>query len=269
MKIAITLILAAVVLAWAAKFWGAALQRHLTYYPKRAAESELLALAASSRFEPWRAGSELIGWKRPGTGGGPSALVFHGNSGYALHRDDLAATLESARPDLDVYVLEYPGYGARDGSPSEPAFLAAALEAIAAIPGNPKPVIVGESLGTAVACQVARAVPERISGILLVTPFDSLAGVGKVHYPYLPARLLMADRFDSVAALSTYDGPSVIFLAGDDTITPPELGRRLHAAHRGPKRIREFPGAGHNDLPFAAPAAEWRAALDFALGVPR
>src|SRR6478609_5127991 len=104
---------------------GCAWQRKLLYGPSRYTLAEEQQFAAQKGFVPWsNPAGEVIGWKVPATGVSTgSVLVVHGNGGSALNRDYIAQPIHAAGA-LDVFVLEYPGYGARGGSPSKTSWLA-------------------------------------------------------------------------------------------------------------------------------------------------
>ncbi len=245
----------------------AALQRKLIYYPERAAESHLLSLAERQEILPWRdAGGELIGWRFGSPDPSHRLLIFHGNAGYALYRVYYEKILP---PSWEAFVMEYPGYGARPGSPTETSLKKAAQDALDLLRQDASEVplhLAGESLGTGVAAWLAGQNPKAVKGVLLITPMTSLVDVGAHHYPFLPVRWLMADRFDSVTALASYDGPAAFVLAGRDEVIPVELGRRLHETYPGPKRLLEQPGAGHNTLELDP--TWWRPAFEFLDSTP-
>jgi pimeloyl-ACP methyl ester carboxylesterase len=194
-------------------------------------------------------------------------LITHGNAGYALHRADYATILRAAAPDraLSIYILEYPGYGARSGTPSQPNFLAAANEAVAHIPQDQPLILLGESIGTGVACATAAAHPDRIAGLLLLTPFDSLANVAQHHYPILPVRWIMRDQYRSEEWLKQYRGPVAIILAANDSIVPAKFGQKLYDIYTGPKKLIIADDADHNDLLHTLPSSAWQEALNFLL----
>ena len=103
----------------------------------------------------------------------------------------------------------------------------------------------GESLGAAVA--VGLAVQRPPAALVLRSPFTSLADVGAVHYPWLPVRRLLLDRYPSIERIASVRAP-VLVIAGDrDDIVPATLSRRLYDAAAEPKRYVLVPGAGHND----------------------
>jgi pimeloyl-ACP methyl ester carboxylesterase len=166
---------------------------------------------------------------------------------------------------VSVYVLEYPGYGARPGNPSQDAFLAAAAEALAGIPADIPVILLGESIGTGVASATASAHPDRVAGLLLLTPFDSLANVAQHHYPLLPVRWIMRDQYPSQEWLKKFRGPIAIILAEDDTIVPAKFGQKLHDTYAGPKKLIIADQADHNDLLHTLPPSAWQEALNFLL----
>lgn len=241
-------------------------QRRLIYHPARAPAGALLTLAAQAGLLPWRnLAGELIGWRTPPSSApdAPRALVFHGNAGHALDRLYFAAGFGALSPPWETLLFEYPGYGSRAGRPAEKAILAAAEDALRELPADGRPLfVVGESLGTGVAAALAARHPERVAGLLLITPFTSLADVGQRHYPLFPVRLMLRERYDSRAALQQYRGPAAFLLADADEVVSTESGRQLYESYRGPKRLWRQAG-GHNTLDYTPAAAWWAAAANF------
>lgn len=229
-------------------------QRKLIYYPERENEPSLQSKATLLGLKPWFDRDKTrIGWHLP-CEKKPSALVliFGGNAGHALHRFGLAKLLaNSEKFFLDVYILEYPGYGSRPGSPSERSLTQAALRAAKLLQeANPSLplLLVGESLGSGVACAIATKLNPQPQGLLLITPFDSLISAAKVHYPYLPVSLLLQDQYRSDESLQSYSSKVAILIAGNDTITPPVLGKKLAQAPSGIVLLEEIPNANHNNI---------------------
>jgi pimeloyl-ACP methyl ester carboxylesterase len=231
-------------------------QRRLIYFPTRFAVNVAEQSAAQNGFAPWRdAGGEIIGWKMAanGTARG-SVLVIHGNAGCALDRDYLARPIHAALP-VDVYVLEYPGYGARAGSPNLGSLLAAGEQALASLPGDLPVYLVSESLGAGVAAHLAKAQPERIKGLAMFVPYDDLGSVGQASMPFLPVKLVMRDRFQPARWLADYRGPVKVVLAGADEVIPTKFGQRLYDRYQGPKSLHLVPHARHNEVAEQTP--EW------------
>lgn len=239
------------------------LQRGLIYFPTRVTASQAEVAAAENGFGPWRnPAGKIIGWKLVSGAPSPDAvLIVHGNAGCAFDRDYLAKPIQEAAP-VEVFVLEYPGYGAREGSPSEQSFLAAADEAFGLLTNRTRIYVVGESLGTGVAAHLARNHGDRVSGLALFMPYDRLVSVAQARMPFLPVRLMLWDRYDPEAWLKHYRGPVKIALAGADEIIPTRFGRRLFDAYDGPKELQIIPGAHHNDIAGQSPAW-WQEVFSF------
>ena len=232
-------------------------QRRLIYFPTKLT-LDLAERAATERgFKPWRNHSgEIIGWKLPANSKpNGSVLIVHGNAGWALNRLYIAEPIHQAVSSLDIYILEYPGYGARAGSPGEESFLNASDDAFDSLPKTLPVYIVGESLGTGVAAHLAQKNPVEITGLLLFVPYDKLALVAQNHLPFLPVYFLLRDRFDPIDWLKNYRGPIKFVIAGGDEVIPTKFGLRLFSEYNGPKVLQVIPGAGHNNV--AEQSQEW------------
>ena len=94
---------------------------------------------------------------------------------------------------------------------------------------------------------------------VLLTPFLSLADTAARVYPFLPARFLLRDRFDSAAALPRCTGPVAILVAGNDAVVGAEQGRRLAqvSRSRGETVVVDLPGAGHNSWSVLMTCEQW------------
>ena len=240
-------------------------QRRLMYFPDRSMEPEALQRAARMGLIPWRDGTgNLLGWRRPMVRpGAVRILVLHGNAGDAIGRVDYLPMLEAA--GFEGVLLEYPGYGPRDGVRSETSLVADARAALRRLKEEAtSPVILlGESLGSGVAVQVAAAEPGSVAGLLLPVPFARMTEVAAHHYPFLPMSLLLRDRWDSLGAVRGYTGPVAILVAGRDEVVGPGQGRRLAQACPGPVQVWEVPRAAHNELPRGPGRPPWSEALAF------
>jgi hypothetical protein len=239
----------------------ATLQRHLIYFPSRAQADELSREAARIGLKAWHDGTgSAIGWKPAGDRSARNRmLVFHGNAGYALHRDYFVAGFQALGDEWEVFLFEYPGYGAREGTPSAATFKATAVQALESLLAvDSRPIfVIGESLGSGIASYLAATFPEQVAGLLLVTPFSSLADVAAHHYPFLPVRTLLSERYDSVEALTHYRGPVAFLIAGRDEVVTTRLGQQLYDSYTGPRWLRVEARAGHNTLPYHPGAAWW------------
>ncbi len=229
-------------------------QRRLLYFPTKIPADVIVSVAAEHGFAPWKNPSgQIIGWKVLASGASTgSVLIVHGNAGCALSRDYLAQPIHDAA-DVDVFVLEYPGYGARGGSPSQKSFFAAAEEAFQLLPANLPKYVVAESIGGGVACELASQHPSETAGMALFVPFDNLASVAQRHFWFLPAYFLLRDRFAPDRCLPNYHGPIQFVVAGADEIVGAATGKKLATDYRGPKNLQVIPGAHHNDVGWQSP----------------
>ena len=233
-------------------------QRRLLYLPAKIPANVIESVARDHGFAPWKnAAGQIIGWQMPASGAATaSVLIVHGNAGCALNRDYIAQPIHDAAA-VDVFVLEYPGYGARAGSPSRTSLAAAAEEAFQQMPSGKPKYLVSESIGAGVASALAKNHPSEIAGLAMFVPYDRLAPVAQRQFPFLPAYFLLLDRFAPADDLKSYRGPSKFVVASADEIIGPTPGKRLYESYAGPKDLHLIPGAHHNDVS-AQPVDWWR-----------
>jgi fermentation-respiration switch protein FrsA (DUF1100 family) len=233
-----------------AAIWS--LQRRLIYFPAPGPVPSAAELQPGGRdvVLDTEDGIRLGAWYLPAPGGepGPAVLICNGNAGDRSMRASLAAGL--SRLGLSVLAFDYRGYGGNRGRPSEGGLAADARAAQAWLAAQPEVdsdriAYFGESLGAAVA--VGLAVQRPPAALVLRSPFTSLADVGAVHYPWLPIRRLLLDRYPSIERIASVHAPLLVIAGDRDDIVPVSLSRRLYDAAVEPKRFVLVPGAGHND----------------------
>jgi pimeloyl-ACP methyl ester carboxylesterase len=199
-----------------------------------------------------------------------------GAHGAALFCHDRSANLSICWPareverwhretGLSVLLFDYPGYGRSSGAPSERGCSEAAdtaynwlTEEQKIAPGEV--LLVGRSLGTAVAVDLASRRPHR--ALVLIGSFTSIPDVAQTRFPFLPARLLMRNRFDSAGRIGRSTRPVLIVHGTKDVIVPFCLGQQLFEAAHQPRRLIVVPGAGHDDSVLAGFFPELRRFLD-------
>ncbi len=276
MRIGLALAILYVILASMLAF----MQRSLIYFPSRASRIE----AADAGMIEGRVhtvaletddGLQLRGWHILPAGvtahslaecdqqfdrGGPVVIYFSGNGGNRAYRTldfELLSHL-----GCHVLVFDYRGYGDNPGSPSEER-LAADAHAVWRYATQTRGIsadrliLLGESLGGGVAIRLAADLSEAGTppgGLVLRATFSSLVDAAAYHYPWLPVRLVMVDRFPSIGRIPQVTCPILHIHGSQDQIVPIQLGRKLHAAARETsstgiaKRFVELPQAGHNDI---------------------
>jgi pimeloyl-ACP methyl ester carboxylesterase len=226
------------------------LQRRLIYFPDTAVPSPASVLPRAQEITlRTEDGLALGAWHVSPTRGdcGITVLVMPGNGGSRELRAPLARRL--AAKGFAVLLLDYRGYGGNPGSPSENGLISDARAARAYLVDHgvaPERLIYfGESLGAAVATRLAAEQPP--GALVLRSPFTDLAAVGARHYPMLPVRLLLRDRFPVTALISQVRVPTAVVYGSADAIVPPEQSAAVAAAAAGPVRVVEMVGADHND----------------------
>jgi fermentation-respiration switch protein FrsA (DUF1100 family) len=239
-----------------AAVWG--LQRQLIYFPDASdppPAGDALPGARDVTLET-ADGLELGAWYLPADAGrdtGLAVLMVPGNGGNRAGRADLARELGDR--GFAVLVMDYRGYGGNPGSPSEDGLAADADAAVRALDelGHPldRTIFLGESLGTGVVAGLQQR--HRPAGIVMRSPFTELADVGRHHYPWLPVRALLRDRFPVLELLAVTDVPVTVIHGDRDDVVPAELSTRV--ADGAPALVEHvvLEGAGHNDAVMFGP----------------
>ena len=236
-----------------------ALQRQLIYFPDSTSVPPAGDVIEGARDVTLRTsdGLALGAWFVPPRSVSDmhmAVLVAPGNGGNRLGRHGLATEL--SRRGLAVVLMDYRGYGGNPGSPSEDGLAKDAMAAALTLEdlGYPaeRTIYFGESLGTGVVSALqARRTP---AGVVLRSPFPELADVGAHHYPWLPVRLLLKDRFRVTEHLSNTQVPLTVIYGDRDSVVPTELSARV--ADEAPTLVERVTirGADHNDEAMFGPA---------------
>jgi uncharacterized protein len=201
-------------------FGCSSIERKLLFHPSHRPDDGGLA--------PWVRNGEVIGFSRNVDAARNVWLMLHGNGGQAADRMYAIPSFSDAD---SVYVLEYPGYGKRNGVPSRESFNHAAREAYLYLRNtysNVPVCVVGESIGSGPASYLA-TLPTPPDKIVLIVPYEKLSEVGKDHFPAILVWLVLKDNWDNLKALSKYKGAVEIFGAIDDNVIPVAHAKALAA----------------------------------------
>lgn len=244
---------------------GFNIQYRLLYYPSSSTPSEESLKA--DNIKPWQSCITdyrgLIATNEVGHTNG-TIVVFHGNGGTAADR---AFYVKALGPlGYRVILAEYPSYGGRKGELGEKAFVNDASETVRlAFVKYGEPVFVlGESLGSGVAAAVAKETSVKIDGIVLITPWDTLASVAQSKFPFLPVRLFLKDKYDNINNLKSFKGRVAVVGAGRDEVIPIRHANDLYnSLSSAAKRMWTIQGAGHNDWPMSTNRSWWKEIMDF------
>ena len=235
----------------------------LIYLPTRGIERTPADLGLA--FEDVRLetadGEQICGWYLPaGVSSRLTVLFLHGNAGNISHRFEKLSVFRAL--GLDVLIIDYRGYGGSTGRPTERGTYRDAdaaydhlIRARGLDPG--RVVLYGESLGSAVAVDVASRKP--VGGLVLESAFSSGVDVGQEMFPFLPMRMLVRNRYDSAKKIGSVRAPILILHSRDDEFFRWHHPQRLHDTATGPKTLIELRG-GHNDA-FLVSSREYVSAL--------
>ena len=239
MKVILTLGVIAVViyaLACAGMYFA---QDKLLYFPSPEVDRP------GARALHLRSGAETVKVWELHPGAHPAVIYFGGNG------EDVGFNIpdfDQQFPDRAFYLVNYRGYGGSTGVPREDALIADAEVVYDWVRMRHDSIVVmGRSLGTGVATALASRRP--VAGIVLVTPYDSIANVGAGRYSWMPVRWLIKDPYNSVPRMKQVHAPVLVLIAGQDESIPKARSDALIAAiPAGLGHTVIVPKAGHNDI---------------------
>jgi uncharacterized protein len=190
-------------------------------------------------------------------------IFWHGNGGNLSMW--LPPVLEAHRRGFSVLTVDYRGYGASTGRPSEQGLYRdaeAAVQAFHARLGQPdSPVIYwGRSLGATLAAYSATV--RTPDAMVLESPMPEVRAVLRSNPVLWLLSFLSSYRFPTSEFLLTYDGPLLVLHGDADSIIPYRAGRRVFdQAPTTRKTFVELTGADHND-PYHLRATGYWEAID-------
>ena len=236
------------------------------YYPARTIESTPAVFGL--QYEDVNFISEdgrlLHGWWIPHPQARGTILHCHGNAGNIGDRVWMAADLH--RLKLNVFLFDYRGYGKSRGLPTEQGTYRDARAAYEVVRAkyqdedSPPVIVHGQSLGGAVAIQLALDKPVR--GLIVESSFSSVVDIGEKLYPFLPIRWFCWFRYDSIAKVGRLNLPKLFAHSAHDDLIPYDLGEKLYRAACPPKNFVLLEGT-HNDAGWTLTPAYWRAVSEF------
>ena len=162
-------------------------------------------------------------------------LLFHGNAGNLFNR--VYKLNELSKLDLNILLISWRGFSGNKGKPTEKNLYHDAEEAVKWLNNrginNKNIILYGESLGTGVATELGKQ--NIFGGIILESPFTSIAKTAKIYYPYLPIDLILKDRYDSIEKIQNITIPILIMHGKKDNIVPQKMGLELFEKANEPK----------------------------------
>jgi pimeloyl-ACP methyl ester carboxylesterase len=249
-------------------FSGCNIQNNFLYFPDSTAPSEETLKAAN--IKPWPSslkayrGFVSVNGTRLVNG---TVIIFHGNGGAAADRAFYVKVLGDM--GYRVILAEYPMYGGRKGELGEKSFVNDANETTQRAFdqfGGPL-FLLGESLGCGVVAAVAHETSVNIDGVILITPWDTLASIAHAKFPFLPVQLILTDKYDNIGNLESFKGRIVVVGTERDEVIPIKHANALYASlSSSTKRMWVIREAGHNNWPLYTNRSWWKEVMDFVSG---
>lgn len=237
------------------------LQAHAVFFPSR--EIVFTPREAGMEYEevyfPADDGVNLHGWFIPHQHARLTVLFLHGNGGNIADRVDKLSILH--KRGVNVFILDWRGYGKSAGAPSEQGIYRDARAAYDMLVSEKqlegrRILLYGESLGSAAAIECAAS--RQVGGVILEGAFSSGQDMARRLYPWIPGFLLKGS-YDSINKIARIDAPLLFLHSPEDEIVPYGLARKLFEAAAEPKSFISLQG-GHNSLFYDA-AQEYTQAL--------
>lgn len=167
-------------------------------------------------------GTRLAGWLMTPVipGPRPAVLYFGGRSEEVSW---VARDAGKLFPNMTVLAMNYRGYGDSQGIPAEIHMIedGALLYDWLATRGQVDPqriAVVGRSLGSGVAVQVARERPAH--SVVLITPYDSILAIAKRRFRVMPIEYMLRHRFESIKYAPMLKAPTYVLRAASDDVVP-------------------------------------------------
>jgi fermentation-respiration switch protein FrsA (DUF1100 family) len=221
---------------------------HLPGWHYPAIEDVWLTAADGTRIHGWFCRpmrSEHAGAVRIDTD--MTLLWFHGNAGSILERYEIVRIFMEL--PIDVFVIDYRGYGQSAGKPSEQGLYMDAKAAWSYLTGDraiapDRIVIFGKSLGGGPATELATHV--NAGGLILQSAFTSIPDMAGVCFPIFP-RFIVRTQMNSLSKIGEISCPKLIIHSPVDEVIPYQMGRELFEAAEEPKTFYTVEDAGHNE----------------------
>jgi hypothetical protein len=189
--------------------------------------------------------AKINGWFIPHNNAEYTLLFLHGNAGNIGHRLEKLLILRNA--GVNIFIIDYRGYGKSQGNISEKGFYRDAKAAYdylindrSILPGQI--IVYGESIGTAAVIDLAAKA--KVRAVILEGAFSRGKDVANKFYPFLPA-FIFSDTFNSLKKIKNIRVPKLFIHSRDDEILPFELADKLYKASPEPKEMVMI-GGSHN-----------------------
>ena len=212
-------------------------QRNLLYHPTEnnyqndkiqfSYEEIFIQVDEKIKLKSWMINKNLKKFK--------TLVFFHGNAGELSNR--IYKLNELNKLDINILLISWRGFSGNEGLPTEENLYKDAEATIKWLNTkevkNDKIILYGESLGTGVAVEIGKK--NIFNSIILESPFTSMESAAKIYYPYLPVKLLLKDKYDSISKIKRITTPILIMHGKKDDIVPFSMGKELFEKANNPK----------------------------------
>ena len=224
-------------------------------YPKDTPASA--GLAFDDVHIPVNATEQIHSWYVPAFSASSKVILFFHGNGYTIESSVSGELTGLHQTGANVLMADYRGYGS--SSPGQENGVRAVEDGRAALRYLTEQrhvsmqdiFIVGRSIGTGVAAQLAFENPQA-AGLVLMSPFTNLNAAARQVYPimrFLPLELMGSrNKLPTIERIASIRMPILIVVGSLDNLTPPWMAERLIHKVSGPKKLFLIPGASHDDL---------------------
>ena len=210
---------------------------------------------------PVNASEQIHAWWIPSSSSSNKVLlVFHGN-GYVIEQGfggelrPLGEFIPLHHVGANLLLVDYRGFGSSSpGAASEKSVYEDARAAfnyltVQRAMSSRDIILVGRSIGTGVATEMAKEHPDA-GGLILISPLTSVSDVAKRiwYLRPIPLSILLRDRLENLSKIGSVHMPVFLTVGGEDDLTPPVMAQTLFESANQPKQLYLVPGANHNDI---------------------
>lgn len=246
-------------------------QDKMIFYPQKISQAEVEGIRKNYKNVEeislkTKDGIILKGWFVNNSSADRPKILFY----FGGNAEEVSYLIEKVPEfkDWSLVLINYRGYGQSGGKVSERSLYSDAIESYDHFIGrldikDPKIAIMGRSIGTGVATYLAKN--KRSDAVILVSPYTSLKALAKVHYPLLPAGLILKYKFNSIERAPQIKAPLLMIVAADDRTIPPTQSYQVAEEWGGKVTVKEFTGADHNSL--SSDSGYWPAIASFLDGM--
>jgi fermentation-respiration switch protein FrsA (DUF1100 family) len=181
-------------------------------------------------------GIELLGWfHEKDLEKFKTIIFFHGNAGTLENRIYKLNRLKDL--DINFLIIAWRGFSGNKGKPTEKNLYEDGKSAVQWIKNfgveNKNIILYGESLGTGIATEIAQN--NDFAGVILETPFTSMADAASKFYPYIPVKLLLRDKYENLKKIKNIKSPILVMHGEVDQLVPFSMGEKIYKEANNPK----------------------------------